>query len=497
MSLVTPSNLQYIVSTSVLSRVLILLLQYISNSLITDHNADAYRNEYFKILTDNRTSLILSKPYWHVYDFIEGLTKWDSQYFLEISNDGYKSEQHLAFLPLFPLLISVAKQTVFDHTGIELRKFFPKSESISRESVISVTEIENYIRSAVVGCALNNFLLFPIAGIALFALTKLVKGKDELYAKKVVWWFCFNPASIFFSACYTESLFAALTFTVLCLVEYKSSKYLEIHGNEDVTNTENYVPLSQLNRLLHICLPGIALLALSTATRSNGLVTIGFIGYQFLLKYAPLARLRQPLSIIVYITLILEFVQDILVLIMSSVIAASGYITFQIYCYIEFCMREIQVSKPRGDLTTLASLKPVWCDSVLPHPYGHVQAKYWDVGIFRYYQMRKLPNFLLASPMTYLVLLGSLQQSKNFIKSRGGRKHLPYYLQAVILTLFCSITINVEVLTRLLASSCPVVYWICADSARESRWKNKIIKFYFLSYFILGTILHTNFYPWT
>lgn len=493
MSFITPSILQYVVSTSVLSRVLIAILQFLSNIIVDDHNADAYRNKHFKTLAENGTELNIPNSHLYLYKSIEGFTKWDSQYFLEISTDGYVSEWHLAFLPLFPVSISFIRQLLFERGPVRLNNLFPTTKLDYNDRIILNTDIENYIRSAVVGFILNNFIFFPLACLSLFALTKLVKKRNDKYAKDVVWWFCFNPASIFFSACYSESLFSALTFTAMFIIEYKSNNYLTSHA--DIQNSregDNFKPLTHLNRLLFICLPALALLALSSATRSNGIVTIGFLGYQFLLKYAPIYQLnRLRWSPTVYICLFLEFIQDVLVLIISSVVAASGYITFQIYSYIKFCVKEN--NQVKGKLY----IRPEWCDDLIPHHYGHVQAKYWNVGLFRYYQIKQLPNFLLALPMSYLVMVESLKKSKERLLARNERKQLPYYLQGIFVTLTCGVSINVQVTTRLLASSCPVIYWICADAERESRLKHKLLHLYFISYFIIGTVLHSNFYPWT
>lgn len=490
MSLITPRNAHYIISISVLSRFFIILIQFASNVIIDDHNADAYRNKYFRAIEANSTKLLIPDTYQYLYKLIEGFTKWDSQYFLEISTNGYVSEQHLAFLPLFPVSISLFQQKIFERKALSLKSLFPTTNLELEDPLVLNNDIEIYMKSALIGVVLNNFIFFPVACLSLFGLTKLVKKKDDKYAKDVVWWFCFNPASIFFSACYSESLFSALTFTAIFIIEYKSENYLASH--EDIRDENSPQPLSQLNRLLFICLPSLAFLALSSATRSNGIITVGFLGYQFLLKYGPIYQQNfSRWSPMIYLTLALELFQDILVLIISSIIAASGYISFQIYSYVKFCIKEN--SQAKGKLY----LRPEWCSDTIPHHYGHIQAKYWNVGPFNYYQIKQLPNFLLALPISYLVMVESYKKSRNRLLSMASKKQLAYYLQGIFITLICSVTINVQVTTRLLASSCPVVFWICADARNESRLKHKLLLFYFISYFIVGTVLHSNFYPWT
>lgn len=493
-SAINPRNIQYIFGLSICSRLVVLAIQFISNISIADHYADAYRNKYHQVLSANRSmELMLPGAYQYLYNSIQGLTKWDAQYFLEISNDGYVSEQHLAFLPLYPITISIVKQILFEHTRLNFEHLIPSKKLHFEDEAISIKSLENYILAAVVGTTINNFILFPIACLSLFALTKLVKSNSDRYAKNVIWWFCFNPASIFFSSCYSESLFAALTFTAMFMIESRSNSYLSSHQNlSKTTKRDEFVPLNNLNRLIYITLPCLSPLALASATRSNGLANIGFLFFQFLLKYIPMLRLnRFSWSIMAYISVILEFIQDVLVLIMSSMVAASGYLTFQIYSYIKICVQDS--SQTKGVIKS----RPEGCDNWIPHPYVQIQAKYWNVGLFRYYEVKQLPNFLLALPMTHLVLIGSLYSLKDVVRNRNAQKQLAFYVQAIFMTLLCSVSINIQVITRLLASSCPVIYWICADMAERSRKMNRILSSFFITYLVLGTTLHCNFFPWT
>lgn len=475
---ITPKELTSVIRVSLLSRSVIFTLQLLSNWLLDDHNAGAYRNRYLKGL--EQTFDELPWIYRTTYATLEGLSKWDAQYFLEISHDGYTREQHIAFMPLFPTLISTFRRIIFNDRV--------NSSSLSLVDVTHPFEFDmrRYVQSITIGVILNNIVLFPIASISLFSLTKVLRRGDVSYAKEVVWWFCFNPASIFFSACYSESLFAAITFFSLYLIESKSLKYREKEDSND------YQPLQCLNRLSYICLTSTILLAFSTATRSNGLIAIGFICYQFILKYIPLVfQERLGWTIKYYILTVFELLQDLLFVLMSGLIIASGYVLFQIYSYLEFCNTDrIQL---RGKLANI----PVWCDSPFPHPYQHVQAKYWDVGPFRYYKTKQLPNFLLALPMATLVLCGCLTKSRELAKLFNRKELLPYYIEAVALVIFSGITINVQVITRLVASTCPALYWICTDISRTSHLKRKYLKLYFFTYLTLGSILHSNFYPWT
>eukprot|EP00899_Mesostigma_viride_P024493 jgi/Mesvir1/5228/Mv15356-RA.2 len=45
-----------------------------------------------------------------------------------------------------------------------------------------------------------------------------------------------------------------------------------------------------------------------------------------------------------------------------------------------------------------------WCANRVPYLYGFVQSHYWAVGLFNYYRLQQLPNFILAAPVLALAL---------------------------------------------------------------------------------------------
>jgi phosphatidylinositol glycan class V len=187
----------------------------------------------------------------------------------------------------------------------------------------------------------------------------------------------------------------------------------------------------------------------------------------------------------------------------------------------------------------------------VPNIYAYVQAKYWNVGLFNYYQLHQLPNFLLASPVVFLSAWGIVSFLRRFslfaspsaaaAKSTGASAASPappsaaeepylegalvpfvayWAVQVVIGMLF----MHVQVITRFLSAS-PALYWFCASfyddgttarggdetsdqqsrtkkrpsrSARRVRaWMQYLIAFYFLAYTLIGALLFCNFYPWT
>ncbi|KAK0042001.1 GPI mannosyltransferase 2 [Biomphalaria pfeifferi] len=80
------------------SRLSILLLQFVSNFLVPDHDAKVFNPP--PELEDNSwlDQLVLY--------FVGGLRRWDAVYFTHIMQYGYTYENCVAFFPLYPLLVS-------------------------------------------------------------------------------------------------------------------------------------------------------------------------------------------------------------------------------------------------------------------------------------------------------------------------------------------------------------------------------------------------------
>lgn len=176
-----------------LSRLGITLLGFISNALIPDHNADAYRHS----LLSQYKPKSLSNLDHAILRFTEAFTRWDAQYFLAIAHENrYLSDQMLAFFPFFPGLIrNVA---------------FALQYLLSWAFQVKLTLLCSILLSA----HLVNLFAFLLSGWFLYQLT-LYMSNCKRTSRRVVQFFAFNPASIFFTAYYTESLYSCCTFGAL------------------------------------------------------------------------------------------------------------------------------------------------------------------------------------------------------------------------------------------------------------------------------------------
>ena len=201
-------------------------LQVFFNHLIPDHQSDGFQSPYKLIIPSNSTLLD------RIVDFtLGGFSRWDGQYFLHISTLGYTHENCLAFFPAYPLLLRFT--SVF----------------ISFFSYHTLT----YWNATLLSSIIINILCFVIAAQFLFLITVKLFGNSN-FAFRSWKLFCISPATIFFLAPYSESLFSALTFGgIYYCIEYK------------------FIIASTF-------------FAVSGLTRSNGLVNIGFLLYFALQK---------------------------------------------------------------------------------------------------------------------------------------------------------------------------------------------------------------------
>uniref|UniRef100_A0A8B9WWJ3 GPI mannosyltransferase 2 n=1 Tax=Bos mutus grunniens TaxID=30521 RepID=A0A8B9WWJ3_BOSMU len=240
--------------------------------------------------------------------------------------------------------------------------------------------------------------------------------------------------------------------------------------------------------------------------------------------------------------------------------------SWKYYAYTQFCLPGsahpipqplLQLAVDQGYRTAEGN-KPPWCSWGLPLIYSYIQDIYWNVGFLRYFELKQVPNFLLAAPMAILVawatwtyvtthpwlfLTLGMQRSKNkktLEKPEPGflsPRVFVYLVHAAALLLFGSLCMHVQVLTRFLCSSTPIVYWFSAHLLLDQEpllksleavpgkppagdpppgqkvprnsimgllynWKTcslvtRCVLGYFVTYWLLGLLLHCNWLPWT
>ncbi|KHJ88307.1 hypothetical protein OESDEN_11901, partial [Oesophagostomum dentatum] len=169
-----------------------------------------------------------------VHRIFAGFKRWDAVHMLHIAQHEYVFENSLAFFPFYPMTIrifSMAWATPFVHFGIL---------HVSSALLISALAIN-------LGC-------FIAAAAVLYRIVQLVSHsvKQAVIAVLV---FSANPASIFFSAAYSESLYCLLTFAgIWLLLEEKQPFFIRYLGS-------------------------LLCFGLAYATRSNGLINLGYVAF--------------------------------------------------------------------------------------------------------------------------------------------------------------------------------------------------------------------------
>lgn len=483
---------------AIISRGLLLILQFFFNILIPDHNADAFRSPQDP------------KEYVSNYDIIVkflfgGLIRWDAEYFIHIAKYGYTYENMLAFYPLYPAAIRII--------GTIIRKIF---------------FVLNVHSSLVIAAVLINYIFFVKSAVIFFDLSRIVLKRPSIAYKAAIL-YCMSPANIFFSAAYTESMFAYFTF---------------------------YSMLGSIQNNVFTIVP----LSLSTLVRSNGIINIGFLAY-FKFKiicntlYTEINSKEGYMSIRRLYNLIIrkKTISSIFKLLSMIIVILFPFIILQIYNYIIFCTTQLNSSKLPIHIVDYAKTRQlvlqynatsVWCHVKIPIAYSYIQEKYWNVGFLNYYELKQIPNFIIALPTIYIMIkcivefylehkeqffslgLVNVKCEKEALEKKYSAEMFVFIIHGLFLTVFCIFFVHIQVTTRLLCSASPLIYWYSALSlSYESNFKNdsihegeqnfsfiwkifflshqkytlrdKFILIYFLGYTIVGCFMFVNFLPWT
>ncbi|XP_043245174.1 GPI mannosyltransferase 2-like [Amphibalanus amphitrite] len=401
-----------------------ILLQCMVNHLLPDHISDAFVAPQPADGDPTPSPAPLDSL---ATALLGGLHRWDAQYFLHIAEHGYTHEATLAFFPGLPLM-TAAGAVPLEATGL-----------LSRPVALLLSAV-----------ALNA-LLSALAAQALLALSARLLA-DRRRARTAALLFCWSPATVFLAAPYSESLFACLGFTGMLFCE--------------------------TDRLWGAA----AAFGFAAVTRSNGTLLIGFLVYNLLHKQVAMMMPKKTKENVLRPSLVwitLCGTGRLLQAAVLSLLALTAFVVYQLFAFVLFCtpgdvptaphveryLRETEAVRP-GAMTS------PWCNYTLPLSYGYIQDHYWDVGFLRYYRLRQLPNFLLAAPTVILILHGTATYLRRWTLTVLRRpldgaavnmRLLPFVLHAAALTCFMVTCAHVQVTTRVLASSSPVLYWFAAD----------------------------------
>lgn len=171
----------FVLKQCIISRILMFIIQFIMNVVVTDYPSDAFQGVPIP-------QAELSQVDRWIQIAFGGLIRWDAVHFLHIAQYGYTYESNLAFFPLYPTLIY--SLTLIWSWALPFIHF---STAVILTAVIV------------------NFIAFALCGQLLYALL-LILTKSTKRALLACIVFTLNPASVFFSAVYSESVYMLLTF---------------------------------------------------------------------------------------------------------------------------------------------------------------------------------------------------------------------------------------------------------------------------------------------
>ncbi|KAL7528520.1 hypothetical protein ACHAXR_002498 [Thalassiosira sp. AJA248-18] len=391
------------------------------------------------------------------YAFIlPSVTKWDAARFLTLSVDPWA--RYPLQWPLEEECITNENQTDDQtcnnkspadnekrfHPSEQSHAFFPSLPLAIRYSanfLVKVTPSNillppTYEATVALSSIVINMFAFVIAALSLYDLTIFILKRDaleknwnstknsahkqpkneashHLLAKTTAQLFCINPAGVFFTTAYSESVFAMLTFLGHAI--FARGQYYGMEAQEPQRRKA-----SQHGWRANLYwIVSTILWMLASYTRSNGTFSSIWLVLAGVSKCCSCIITNHQESKAKSTTKV--FFKCISSLLFHAMLAL--FVIYPVFYhdrrgYKFHCLEPIQypASQPYRF--------PAWCEhGEIGHGfslYALVQRKHWNVGLFRYYEMKQIPNFVLALPVLSL----SFTSAAVWIKLSWDR-HLP------------------------------------------------------------------------
>lgn len=485
-------------------RLLLVIFMAVSDAAMTDHNAGDDVLKFDLRSSSNCFCLegLVCDPDWKSYTrkglqrkcvelgssqtmffsrfFLQPMTKWDAARFLTLAADGKRRKPSGGIDD--PFLDSE-----------QAHAFFPLFPLVIRHGALILIRIlpktflpPTFEGVLVLSAMLINTISFSIALLCLVDLTlrlTLPSDKAVHIAGMVATLFCINPASIFFATSYSESFFAMCTFGGYALY------------------TSGYIYLAVI--------PWMA----ASYTRSNGCLVAAWLLVEGVARclQTNLSKLKRLICLTRHALLAMAVVAP------AVLHDRAGY---HVHC--------------NGEL------QPEWCHIDMRSLYTYVQSTHWNVGFLRYYELKQIPNFLLATPILFCSAWGvsrwiriswkehmsrndtkgslfdciqwatwalrrcgdDSSQSRSEESMLHGPRMLSHYAVLAAVAMLGLTVAHVQITTRLICSTCPAIYWhlayLCNSETKIFRCSTRFLIGVYLSIFIvIGTILHVNCLPWT
>ncbi|KAL3809678.1 hypothetical protein ACHAXA_004229 [Cyclostephanos tholiformis] len=356
---------------------------------------------------------------------------------------------------------------------------------------------------------------------------------DRLLATTAALLFCVNPAGVFFSAAYSESLFSMLTFAGHAFVARGRyyDRLLQM-GEEVVVDDDNDARGTSRERRTRGVLPkrgqrwwwwwsanfhwipSTMLWMLASYARSNG--TFSAVWWMLVGLSRCCSCIHENYEGRCFARAVVKCISLFLFHLTLASLVAYPTLYHDRRGYDYHCL-EYPMERLQSPADLLTHRVPAWCEHGKMDRrfslYALVQRKYWNVGLFRYYEIKQIPNFILALPVLALssaaVVSWIARSWDRHIVNRGkkitatsiggvardllrwvflaldsssghspaggnitphassssetrkllGPEVLPTYAVLAGFAIVGAFIAHVQVSTRLIFSSCPAIYW--------------------------------------
>ena len=296
--------------------------------------------------------------------------------------------------------------------------------------------------------------------------------------------FIINPASIFYTAVYTESLFTFVTLS--SFYAFFSNPIFNVRGMEKDNSCL---------KLLSALIVPLGFLVISVFVRSNGLFFIVIPGYFLMKTFFRNCFARK----------IWKAQEMVFLGILSLMIILIPYFLVLAYPYFIYCSDN-------------SEFKPPWCFEKIPNAYDYNQKEHWNVAFLEQYKLSRITfiywgmhsliilgllivDFLREKWLSFFTL-GFMGEKK--INSKYSELWNPFMIYTVILFIISIFFAHTQSCTRFF-SSCPCFIWYMAaqifgfqkDNEEKIIIKNKWMLIYIIYFNVAGHCMFSNYLPWT
>jgi phosphatidylinositol glycan class V len=475
-------------------RCFVLSLYVIADILLPDHEASGVESLQDTFATT--WSRLLLKPF----------TRWDSVYYITIALHGYQNEYYYVFYPFYPFLL----------------RYLGKAVGLLGSSPLE---------SVIIGGIFYNTICYILNYYLLILILQKLRYSQAIQDTAALL-YLYQPATVFSLTIYTEAIYT--TFTWLGVYSY-------LHEHRSIQ-----------------CI-GIGCFGTASLIRSNGMLNMLFL---ITVSFRRLCATHSNIATMkggVYIEYMMICLGSLACLIPSYAIQS---VLYPLFCPsnttanpaipLSFLTHQALCTPPHTPFTFSSSslLAALWQPSI----YSHLQSVYWQIGWFRTYTFRQLPNFLLALPVCFTISYYGLYpsiRSAFFSPQRKDRwngvmsstgwseerevggwekvlrtsqalvdrviEYVVYKKESIWIAhtsamLFLVLTLaHVQIATRLFATS-PYLYLLVAQlitqeednneaegDHRQERKKRMVDYLWngWIGYACVGIVLHANHFPWT